>query len=481
MTTPGPVASQVAVPTKVGAGARDTSAKSDAAPADGDSGFGEVLTKLQRDDAQKAGSRRGEPARVGRQDADAQRTVDDGGTGRSSIDLVLDSLAAADQQLPGDPQPDAATGSVPASNPMTDIIAAVAVAQVQSAPAQQSQAAPNEKPAQAADPATAAIALLEEKTGSALTVGTDAMAESTPAEFAAPQTLAATTDPALARAAARGTVSDKGKADRKASDTIEAAPVSTTFATVAAPHDIQDASPPPRVSVVQQEAHFAPVAPTGARIGAAEQEAAGSGPEALDGDKSNASSVDALLPSADDMQTSAGRPAQQIADRILAEAGTAAEFADRAGMTPEQPGMRPMLKVLHIQLQPADMGTVTVRMELKNAELTLQVEADHAGTADLIRNDQDTLSNLLRASGYNVDSGSVRVVGVDPSTASQSAQTGAQSGFQSSAQSHSGASERQGQSQQGSAGTSGTDTAPKLSRNDSNETNTNRAGRGLYL
>lgn len=480
MTTSGPVAAQVSVPAKVGSGGRDTSAKGEAAPADGEAGFGEVLTKLQSDDAPKAGARRGERASAGRQDAAQQPTADDG-TGRSSIDLVLDSLAGTDQQLAGDQQPDA----TPASNPVADIIAA-ALAPIQPPPVQQPQAAPNEKAAQATDAATAAMALLDDKAAATSTSVSEPEPENAAAESAAARSLAAPSDPALAHVAARAGASDKGKSDRKSSGPTDAAPAPATFAAAAAPSAdttaADDTTQPARASVLRQEAHFAPVAFTAATSGTAERDAAGSAADTVDGENGNAPSVDALLSSADDMQTSAGRPAQQIADRILTEAGTAPEAADRAGLTPEQPGMRPVLKVLHIQLQPADMGTVTVRMELKDAELTLQVEADRAGTADLIRNDQDTLSGLLRASGYNVDVGSVRVVEVDRSGSSQqSLQNGTQSGFQSSPQSHSGASERQGQNQQGGAGTSSADTAPKLSRNDSNETNANRAGRGLYL
>lgn len=484
MTTPGPVAAQVAVPTKIGSGGRDTSAKGEAAaPADGEAGFGEVLTKLQSDDASKAGARRGERASVGRQDAAQQPTADDG-TGRSSIDLVLDSLAVTDQQPSADQRPDATTASAPASNPVADIIAA-ALAPIQP-PAQPPQAATNEKPGQGANAATAAMALLDDKAAATPTSVPDPAPENAAAESAAAQTMPAPSDPALAHVAARAGAPDKGKSDRKSSGPTDAPPAPATFAAAAAPSAdtavAADTTQPMKASVLRQEAHFAPVASTAATSGTAEREAAGSGADTVDGENGNTPSVDALLSSADDMQTSAGRPAQQIADRILTEAGTAPEAADRAGLTPDQPGMRPVLKVLHIQLQPADMGTVTVRMELKDAELTLQVEADRAGTADLIRNDQDTLSGLLRASGYNVDVGSVRVVEADRSGSSQqSLQNGTQSGFQSSPQSHSGASERQGQNQQGGAGTSSADTTPKLSRNDSNETNANRAGRGLYL
>jgi hypothetical protein len=120
-------------------------------------------------------------------------------------------------------------------------------------------------------------------------------------------------------------------------------------------------------------------------------------------------------------------------------------------------------------------------MELKDTELTLHVEADRKETADLIRNDQDTLTNLLRSAGYNVDTGSVRIMD-DRTLASQHpGQQGAQTNLQSSAQSQSGASDRQGHAQRGGAGTNGGDTGHQTGRNDTNETTANRAGRGVYV
>jgi flagellar hook-length control protein FliK len=206
-------------------------------------------------------------------------------------------------------------------------------------------------------------------------------------------------------------------------------------------------------------------------------------PEAYGGEAAAAPDLVAALPSFEDSSSIALSPAQQIADRIAAEATSAPEFAERTGIAPPmQQGMKPALKILQIQLQPADLGIVTVRMELKDTELTLHVEADRKETADLIRNDQETLNNLLRSAGYNVDTGSVRIMEGDRTLASQqSGQQGAQTNLQSSAQSQSGASDRQGHAQRGGTGTNGGDTGHQTGRNDTNETTTNRAGRGVYV
>jgi hypothetical protein len=120
-------------------------------------------------------------------------------------------------------------------------------------------------------------------------------------------------------------------------------------------------------------------------------------------------------------------------------------------------------------------------MELKDAELSLHVEAERPETAELIRNDQDTLSKLLRASGYNVDPASVRVTDADRTAAAQqTGQNGAQTSFQSSPQSHPGASERQGNQQRGNANASGGESRPQTNRTEVHET-PDRAGRGLYI
>jgi chemotaxis protein MotD len=235
----------------------------------------------------------------------------------------------------------------------------------------------------------------------------------------------------------------------------------------------------PKANVQRQETHFAPVMTTTVGPEAAgEGGKSGAGVEALPGEP--AGTIAAAVPSFEDSTSAAMPLAQQIADRVAAEAASAPEFTERTGMTPLwQQGMKPALKVLHIQLQPADLGTVSVRMELKDAELTLHVEADRKETADLIRNDQDTLATLLRSAGYNVDSASVRIVEGDRTLASQqSGQQSAQANLQSSTQSQSGASDRQGHAR--GEDTNGGD-RPQTGRNDNNETTANRAGRGVYV
>ena len=62
-----------------------------------------------------------------------------------------------------------------------------------------------------------------------------------------------------------------------------------------------------------------------------------------------------------------------------------------------------VVKVLHLELQPADMGTITIRMSLKQDGLDIRVVASRSETARLLQGDQDTLAKLLTSAGYRVE------------------------------------------------------------------------------
>ncbi|MEI9899728.1 MAG: flagellar hook-length control protein FliK [Hyphomicrobium sp.] len=419
-------------------------------------------------------------------ETDAQLSPEDGNA-RTSIDLVLDSLSSGDPQPSNDAQSDEAPTSAPPAVPLAaqvnDIIGAAALAAAYAPPRETGNAAtPAVQAKRTEDPATATIAILEQKAAATPMPDGETTAGAAPDQSVARQSLAAATDPTVASLSTRAAGAETGKHARKR-ETIDA-PAQPPDAPVAAiePDDVAPpaASQRPAASVRRQEAHFAPVTPSGSHPSS--EQAGGIGPETPDAQSANAPATDSVTPSFEDLASSGNRPAQQIAYHILTEAGSGAEFAERTETMPAQPGMKSVLKILHIQLQPADLGTVTVRMELKDAELSLQVEADRPDTAELIRNDQDTLSKLLRSAGYSVDPSSVRVAEVDRTAASQqSGQGGAQTSFQSSPQSQSGASERQDHPQRGSGGANGGGTGQQISRNDTHETTTHRAGRGLYL
>lgn len=108
---------------------------------------------------------------------------------------------------------------------------------------------------------------------------------------------------------------------------------------------------------------------------------------------------------------------QQIADRIATAAGAPAAQSARPGAPAFVVKQESAVKVLHIQLQPADMGVVTLRMSVKDNALRLDLEVGRGETANLIQRERETLSALLRSAGYMIDGLDVRVAdqsGVQP-------------------------------------------------------------------
>jgi chemotaxis protein MotD len=143
-------------------------------------------------------------------------------------------------------------------------------------------------------------------------------------------------------------------------------------------------------------------------------------------------------------------PALQIAEQIKSDLTSApasgAPFVERAPSYAK--ASEPVLKVLHIQLQPADLGAVTVRMSLKDDALELKLDVSQQGTAHLIQKDHEALSQALRSAGYLLDGVTVQVAEPDRTqmASGQSGQQGqgAQSSPQSSGQPGSGSPQTNG-------------------------------------
>jgi len=62
-----------------------------------------------------------------------------------------------------------------------------------------------------------------------------------------------------------------------------------------------------------------------------------------------------------------------------------------------------VLRVLDLQLKPAELGLLTIRMRLAGDSIEMEIQAQNEDTAELLRNDAEKLSNLLRGSGYRPD------------------------------------------------------------------------------
>ncbi len=101
------------------------------------------------------------------------------------------------------------------------------------------------------------------------------------------------------------------------------------------------------------------------------------------------------LPSA----ASHGQPARQVAEAVASELGRPAATSN----TPVTAGGEGPLRLLTIQLRPMDLGTVLVRMRLRDGQLEMSLHASREETAALLRQDGALLTDLLRNSGYQPD------------------------------------------------------------------------------
>jgi chemotaxis protein MotD len=135
-------------------------------------------------------------------------------------------------------------------------------------------------------------------------------------------------------------------------------------------------------------------------------------------------------------------PVQQIADRIVGELTAGSPLVRAQPPTPANAPQATTLKVLHFQLQPPDLGPITVRMSLKADSLDLRLEVGRHETVRLIQRDQESLSGLLRSAGYLIEAVAVRIA--DPVTAAMP--TGTPVLLQSPAQAEGGGSPADGRS-----------------------------------
>jgi chemotaxis protein MotD len=143
------------------------------------------------------------------------------------------------------------------------------------------------------------------------------------------------------------------------------------------------------------------------------------------------------------------QPSQQLADAIgaaIVRSGDASVAPlPNAELPPSGPGARPPLNILHVALQPADLGNVTVRLRLAGDVLEVRVVAERKDTADLLRHDRDQLTKLLASHGYDVTSLSIEIGKAETPAAPQAApQMQAQPQQQQHAQPQSQAGSQQG-------------------------------------
>jgi flagellar hook-length control protein FliK len=62
-----------------------------------------------------------------------------------------------------------------------------------------------------------------------------------------------------------------------------------------------------------------------------------------------------------------------------------------------------VVKVLHLQLKPANLGAVTVRLALRDNAISIHMETQHRDTLAVIEREREALAGALSSAGYTVD------------------------------------------------------------------------------
>jgi chemotaxis protein MotD len=75
------------------------------------------------------------------------------------------------------------------------------------------------------------------------------------------------------------------------------------------------------------------------------------------------------------------------------------------------------VKVLRLELEPGDLGAVSISMRLSGKSLELHVEVDRREALALIGKDRDVLSTSLQDQGYTLDTLTIRGVDAPPAPA----------------------------------------------------------------
>jgi flagellar hook-length control protein FliK len=135
-------------------------------------------------------------------------------------------------------------------------------------------------------------------------------------------------------------------------------------------------------------------------------------------------------------------PIMQIAGHIDQGLRSTAIAAVQQPSDDPRPEMGPV-RVLHIQLDPPQLGPLTIRIAMKDGALHLQLETARHETASLIQTDKDALTGVLRSAGYVVDGLNVQVAAPDRPPAQQFAGSGG-GGFNQAAGQQSGSQQSGG-------------------------------------
>ncbi|MCG2670582.1 flagellar hook-length control protein FliK [Bradyrhizobium sp. GCM10023182] len=152
---------------------------------------------------------------------------------------------------------------------------------------------------------------------------------------------------------------------------------------------------------------------------------------------------------------------QQVANAVVSElkdapapaASAATDLAGAQNNSPDRP-----LKILTVNLEPPDLGNVTVRLRLVGNEVSVQLAAERKDTSTMLDQQRDQIRDLMQSAGYVADVAPVQHGSLD----------GFQAGSGQSQQQLSGQQQQSSQSQSafGGAGTSAgqSDSGPRQAR-----------------
>lgn len=254
---------------------------------------------------------------------------------------------------------------------------------------------------------------------------------------------------------------DKGAVGGTASSVTDEAAITkislTSHGATGKSDSTEDSASSTKVEVVSQATYFAPVA----SLSPAQQIANAvaplvTSPDGAGQDSSSASSLQAATPATD-------------IGAMLAAA---------------QPALS-AVKTLDLQLEPADLGTVNVKLNLSDGGLQVEVQASQSTTRDLLEKDKQEITDRLADTGYTVASVDISLA-ASSSTANSFADQSA-TGQNSSGQTSGGSSygNNGSQPQDGGSNSSSQRQSQRQSGNETYETARSAprrsAGAGLYI
>ncbi len=143
------------------------------------------------------------------------------------------------------------------------------------------------------------------------------------------------------------------------------------------------------------------------------------------------------------------------------------------------------VKTLDLQLEPADLGTVNLKLNLSDGGLEVEVQASQSSTRDLLEKDKQELTNRLTDTGYTVTGVDISLTASSSTASSFADQSAAGQSSSSQTSGGSGQGSSGSQAQDGGANNSSQRQSQRQSGNETYETAWSAprraAGTGLYL